>query len=500
MKTKLMKTLLAVVCLLSSIGASAYDFMADGICYNITSLTDKTCSVTKHKDSYEGYKGHITIPANVIYENTTLTVTSIYNYAFDICSGLTGVTIPNTVTSIGKSAFFGCTGLTSITIPNSVTSIGESAFFGCAGLTSVTISNSMKTIGSHAFSGCTGLMSVTIPNSVTSIGIGAFSGCAGLTSVTISNSVTSIEEGVFNNCTGLTSVTIPNSVTSIGISAFSVCSRLTSVTIPNSVTSIGISAFYYCPGLTSVTIPSSVTSIGNNAFMACSGLTSVTIPNSVTSIGIGAFAGCSGLTSMTIPNSVTSIGNNAFNRCSNIKSLVIDDGEENLQLGYNKYTDTNTGLFFSCPLEYVYIGRILDYEDSESYGYHPFYNCIESITEIAFGKYTTNIPDYTKDFSNIETITLHNPTPPNVSSSVFTNTQYMNLNVYVPKGSLEAYQKADVWKNFRCLQEKDLTGIETVVADGNNTDNVIYDMLGRRLDAPKAGLNIINGKKVMIRK
>lgn len=76
----------------------------------------------------------------------------------------------------------------------------------------------------------------------------------------------------------------------------------------------------------------------------------------------------------------------------------------------------------------------------------------------------------------------------------------MNLNVYVPKGSLEAYQKADVWKNFRCLQEKDLTGIETVVADGNNTDNVIYDMLGRRLDAPKAGLNIINGKKVMIRK
>ncbi len=219
----------------------------------------------------------------------------------------------------------------------------------------------------------------------------------------------------------------------------------------------------------------------------------------MTSIGNYTFAGFSGLTSMTIPNLVTSIGNNTFNRCSNIKSLVIDDGEEHLQLGYNKYTDTNTGLFFSCPLEYVYIGRELDYEDSEPYGYHPFFNCKENIIEIAFGKYITNIPDYTKDFSNLETITLYNPTPPSVRLD-FTNAQYMNVNVYVPKGSLEAYQQADVWKNFWGLQEKDLAGIETVVADDCNTDNAIYDMQGRKLDAPKAGLNIINGKKVMIRK
>ena len=76
----------------------------------------------------------------------------------------------------------------------------------------------------------------------------------------------------------------------------------------------------------------------------------------------------------------------------------------------------------------------------------------------------------------------------------------MNMNVYVPKGSLETYQQADVWKNFWELHEKDLTRIETVVADDSKTDNIIYDMQGRRLDAPKAGLNIINGKKVMIRK
>ena len=223
----------------------------------------------------------------------------------------------------------------------------------------------------------------------------------------------------------------------------------------------------------------------------------------MTSIGQSAFYDCSGLTSVTISNSVTSIKNQAFYGCINLKYLIIDDGKNTLELGYNEdggYCNVGYGLFSSCPLEYVYIGRILNYENSKQYGYHPFYHCWESITEIAFSKYITEIPIYTRDFSKLETITLYNPTPPSVSSSYFTNAQYMDMNVYVPKGSLETYLQADVWKNFWGLQEKDLTGIETVVADDCNTDNVIYDMQGRRLDAPKAGLNIINGKKVMIRK
>ena len=81
------------------------------------------------------------------------------------------------VTCIGYSAFDGCTSLTSITIPNSVTSIGGDAFYGCSGLTSITIPNSVTSIGSSAFYGCSGLTSITIPNSVTSIRSGTFSGC-----------------------------------------------------------------------------------------------------------------------------------------------------------------------------------------------------------------------------------------------------------------------------------------------------------------------------------
>ena len=125
-------------------------------------------------------------------------MTSIGNYAFYKCSGLTSITIPNSVRSIGSGAFQSCYGLTSVTIPNSVTSIGKQAFRDCSSLTSVTIPNSVTSIGNNAFNGCYSLTSITIPNSVTSIGEGAFWGCSGLTSVTIPNSVTSIGNSAFN--------------------------------------------------------------------------------------------------------------------------------------------------------------------------------------------------------------------------------------------------------------------------------------------------------------
>jgi len=90
----------------------------------------------------------------------------------------------STITSIGNSAFDGCTRLTSVNIPNSVTSIGSSAFYNCTGLTSVNIPNSVTSIGNYAFRYCTGLTSVTIPNSVTSVGGGPFSDCSNLLNIT----------------------------------------------------------------------------------------------------------------------------------------------------------------------------------------------------------------------------------------------------------------------------------------------------------------------------
>ena len=169
------------------------------------------------------------------------------------------------VTSIGDWAFRDCTGLTSIMIPNSVTSIGNGTFNGCSSLTSITIPDSVTSIGYYAFRDCTGLTSITIPNSVTSIGYVAFSGCTGLTSINVAsgNNYYSGNNGVLFNKKKTELIRYPAGKSQ------------TSYTIPDSVTSIRGNAFAGCTGLTSIAIPNSVTSIGDWAFDGCTGLKDV---------------------------------------------------------------------------------------------------------------------------------------------------------------------------------------------------------------------------------
>jgi hypothetical protein len=254
--------LLFIAFLALSFNLKAYDFVADGIYYNITSTT--TVSVTYATTSYNSYSGSVTIPSSITYSSTSYSVTSVGNYAFLNCTGLTSITIPSSVTSIGNDAFYNCTGLTSITIPSSVTSIGSWVFCN-TGLTSITIPSSVTSIGSYAFCGCTGLTSITIPSSVTSIGVSAFFNCIGLTSIIVddSNTTYSSSDGVLFNKNKSTLICYPAGKTG------------TTYTILSSVTSIGGSAFSCCTGLTSITIPSSVTSIGSYAFSNCTGLTSI---------------------------------------------------------------------------------------------------------------------------------------------------------------------------------------------------------------------------------
>ena len=98
----------------------------------------------------------------------------ICDYAFEGCSSLRSLIIPDGVTCIGAWAFAGCTSLSSIVIPDGITRIGGGAFNGCTSLRSLVIPNSVTSIRNRALWGCTSLSSLVIPNSVTSIGAWAF--------------------------------------------------------------------------------------------------------------------------------------------------------------------------------------------------------------------------------------------------------------------------------------------------------------------------------------
>ena len=385
-----------------------------------------------------GFTGSLTIPNSVTYLA-----------GFNGCSGFTGeLIIPNSVISIGNSAFENCSGFTGgLTIPNSVVTIEGWAFANCIGFSGcLTIPNSVATIEGSAFANCTGFSGcLTIPNSVTVIGDNPFSGCSGLEQIVVDSTnpiydsrenCNSIIETFSNTLiTGCRNTVIPNSVTEIGSRAFANNGNLTgSLSFPNSVTTIGNYAFYGCSGFTgSLTIGNSVTTIGDDAFNGCSGFTgSLTIPNSVTTIGGYAFNGCTGFSgSLTIPNSVTSIGNCAFQHCRFMGGLIIP----------NSITTIGSGTFNMC----WYFTSVIIPE------------AVTSIGKRAFACWY-----------NLQSMSVLAINPPILEDYAFANVN-KSIPVYVPAGSLSAYQAASGWNEFTNYHEYVPTSY-TITASANPAD------------------------------
>lgn len=174
MKLLLIRMLALVACITCTIGANAYDFedYSTNMYYNIVNSDE--ASLTYYDTGYNTYSGFVYVPgyaeAGALHP-VTYPVTSIGQYAFRDCSGLTGVSIGSNVKTIGFDAFWNCTSLSSLDIPDNVTTIENWAFEGCSSMNPVKIGSGVTSIGGSAFSGCTGLYHIecraTTPPTIT---------------------------------------------------------------------------------------------------------------------------------------------------------------------------------------------------------------------------------------------------------------------------------------------------------------------------------------------
>lgn len=174
--------------------------------------------------------------------------------------------------------------------------------------------------------------------------------------------------------------------TNIGRYAFSRCAALTSITIPDDVKTINISAFEYCTELTNLTLPNNMTYIGEQAFSHCA-ILSIVIPHGITNIYFDTFSNCTNLISVTLPDSITSIGQAAFEKCRSLPSITIP-------------------------------GSVTKIRDAT------FWGCVK-----------------------LSLVKMLPTTPPTITSDIFTNTP-ADLQIIVPKGTLDAYKSATNWAAY----------------------------------------------------
>lgn len=336
--------------------------------------------------------------------------------AFYQNKSLVSVSLPGSLVSLGEDAFYNNIQLKSATFANGTEplTIVAGAFEGCTALESVVLPQNLGAIGDGVFTKCTSLSSISIngtsekfavdsgilydaaktsivavpvaltgevvlPGTLTAIANYAFQSSQ-LSKITLPEGLETIGTYAFASSM-ITSMEIPSSVTSIGIWAFSACTKLTTVTfaknsqvtnlthvfrtsaiqtieIPASVTNLSYT-FYQCKSLKTVTFEegSQLKTVTGYAFSGAGPTTgiTVTLPSGVTEIAAYAFGGSSAtassqLLSITIPNTVTSIAGNAFRYCTKLTSVIFEEGgEEPLVFADGTYNATlSSGAFVGC--------------------------------------------------------------------------------------------------------------------------------------------------------
>lgn len=179
-------------------------------------LSLHTVTVDEENPYYFVYSG-------VMYQKEPLEI-------FFVPRALSGVVeVYDGVTQIPPTAFNSCSMIEYVSIPNSVQTIGEGAFMRCSTLAEVAIGEGVTAIKREAFSDCLSLQIVTLPSSIKTIGASAFSGCGNLLFISLNEGLETIGSYAFYGCTYISAISLPSTLKSIGDKAFLDCYSLSIV-------------------------------------------------------------------------------------------------------------------------------------------------------------------------------------------------------------------------------------------------------------------------------
>ena len=249
---------------------------------NIYYTLDSDTKEAKVESYGEKYVGNIVIPAEVTYLNEVYSVTAINYFAFENCTRLYSVSLPESIKSIGSSAFSGCSSLTSFTIPKNVSSIGLGAFKGCRSLSKIYARMTEPcTMGNSVFENIASSATVYVPFGSKPL----YESASQWKALII---VENPEVGDTYERATTEGVKLVYKVTNVDEKTCEVVSLAEGSSVNGTLT------------LPSEAYDMTVTAIGSNAFKDCTGLQNVIIPASVATIKYQAFKGCSNLTAVHI--------------------------------------------------------------------------------------------------------------------------------------------------------------------------------------------------------
>ena len=159
------------------------------------------------------------------------------------------VTLPSSLESIGENNFSNFTKLETVTIPDNskLKYIYTRAFERCTSLKSINLPQGLESIYSRAFYTCSNLTNLKLPSTLTRIDELAFSNGPRFKNneLTVPKGVTTIKSRSIYNINDLKTINVENGVTTIEKYAFADNDSLTRVNLPSSITSVANTACKY---------------------------------------------------------------------------------------------------------------------------------------------------------------------------------------------------------------------------------------------------------------